>query len=1214
VKLTDLRVDGFGIWSDIGIKQLSDQITVFYGPNEAGKTTLLQFIRTVLYGFNAERRSRYLPPVHGGKPGGHVSLEGPLGRYYIERHLTPADSPTAGGEVRITTPDGGSYGHGALSTILSNVDEAIFNNVFAVGLRELQELNTIDDTAAADLLYKLTSGLDRVSLVDVMRELIASRERLLADDERPAQITNLLAQRDKLLNEIDNLGALERRWSRLTEQRVALDAEANELSRRSQDLEHYGRLLDVTMQVHPAWLKRAKLAAEVEHLGPLQELPEGAVEKLDQIQQRLKEYRGKLAEVGQERERVKKDIADVPVQQALCDAAAKIELYQEQLPWIRQLDDQSKRIQLEISNLEGELKEHWGDIQLPEGVSKQKLPEVSKKTLSSLLPLAKQVRRESSRIKLATRDAEATRSELSELENRLQSTLADRLEDEVPEAIEKASQRVQQFRRRIHLEERVDQLTRQRTELRIATRELDDAGLLPMPKLVALGAAFIFGVVLVLTGIGGWLAYEMSGALAWSVLGMLCIGAALLAKQVLEKSHSSVTASTEVQLEQLEAQVHAAEQERDELDRKLPRGGGALDRRLQTAQADLEALEELVPLEAQRQNARERLHQAEMRLAKHQGGAKEARHKWRATLKANGLPDILLPEHIRVLARRSSELASVRSRLNTLRQEFEQRQRELTLIAGRIAELFIQAEIEPTSKDPQQQLKQLATALAEAQGYIARRDGLRLQDRNLRKEQRKFTRRLAEMQRRRKALLVACGCRNDLQLRERAAYLEEAARLTRMHDEVAHQIASLVRPSFTEEQVAEELARQTGTLVERREDVGRRLAAAQQRLADVYQERGEIQHELKTLVEDRRLAHSQLELSSVEKQLKNALHRWQVLAATWKVLDRICKLYETERQPETLIESSHYLAKLTQGQYTRIWTPLGDKALRVDDREGNSLRLEVLSTGTREAIFLSLRMALIAGYARRGAKLPIILDDVLVNLDHIRMRAAAVALRDFALSGHQLLLFTCHEHIMEAFKDLAVEVRTLPTRGVKLDPLVEELPEPEPEPEPVAEAPQYVPLPVLEIVKVEEELGFAEEELPPPPPRPRKVERIQVFVEDELRLSDEELPIRAEFLDDITLPEPDPDPELEIEAEEFDYTLAEAPAAKPAQPLLPPRQPKANPKPATRPAPKPMSKPIAKPAPVVTIEVDDELEPPPSRFTWESPERWWRDPNDSDAA
>jgi uncharacterized protein YhaN len=716
-----------------------------------------------------------------------------------------------------------------------------------------------------------------------------------------------------------------------------------------------------------------------------------------------------------------------------------------------------------------------------------------------------------------------------------------------------------------------------------------------MPQMVMLGLGFVAGVVIVLSGIAAWLAYEMSIGLAWSLLGMLCIGAALLAKQVLEKSHSSATASTEVQLEQLEAQLHAAEQERDELDRKLPRGGGALDRRLQTAQADLEALEELVPLEAQRQNARERLHQAEMRLARHQGSAKEARHKWRATLKASGLPDILLPEHVRVLARRSAELSVVRTRLNTLRQELEQRQREIALIGGRIGELFQLAEITPTSKDPQQQLKQLATALAEAQGYIARRDGLKAQDRNLRKEQRRFTRRVEDLQRRRKSLLVACGCKNDLQLRERAAYLEEAARLTRMHEEVSHQISALVRPNFSEEQVAEELNSKNGTLVERREDVARRLATAQQRLADVYQERGEIQHELKTLVEDRRLAHAQLELSTVERQLKSALHRWQVLAATWKVLDRICKLYEAERQPETLIESSHYLAKLTQGQYTRIWTPLGDKALRVDDREGNSLRLEVLSTGTREAIFLSLRMALIAGYARRGAKLPIILDDVLVNLDHIRMRAAAVVLRDFARSGHQLLLFTCHEHIMQAFKDLDVEVRTLPTRGPKVETIV--APEPEPEFAPVAETPKYMPLPVLTLAEPEEGLGFAEEELPPPAPRPRKLERIQVFVEDELRLSDEELPVRAEFLDDITLPDPDLElePEPELEVEELDYTVAEAPPERPTQPILPPRRQK------------------AKPSPVVTLE-REEQEAPPSRFTWESPERWWRDPNESDAA
>ena len=42
------------------------------------------------------------------------------------------------------------------------------------------------------------------------------------------------------------------------------------------------------------------------------------------------------------------------------------------------------------------------------------------------------------------------------------------------------------------------------------------------------------------------------------------------------------------------------------------------------------------------------------------------------------------------------------------------------------------------------------------------------------------------------------------------------------------------------------------------------------------------------------------------------------------------------------------------------------------------------------------------------------LDDVLVNFDAERAKAAAAVLRDFAAAGHQLLVFTCHEHILQA--------------------------------------------------------------------------------------------------------------------------------------------------------------------------------------------------------
>jgi hypothetical protein len=164
----------------------------------------------------------------------------------------------------------------------------------------------------------------------------------------------------------------------------------------------------------------------------------------------------------------------------------------------------------------------------------------------------------------------------------------------------------------------------------------------------------------------------------------------------------------------------------------------------------------------------------------------------------------------------------------------------------------------------------------------------------------------------------------------------------------------------------------------------------------------------------------------IEKKLELALERWRVLAAACKILDQIRSTYESQRQPETLQEASAYLERLTQGRYQRVWTPLGEHTLRVDDAEGRSLPVEILSRGTREQLFLSLRMALAAGYARRGAALPLVLDDVLVNFDADRASAAAAVLRDFAAAGHQLLVFTCHQHISNIFASLGVPVGRLP--------------------------------------------------------------------------------------------------------------------------------------------------------------------------------------------
>ena len=100
MKVTGLVVDGFGVWSQLELPELSGEVTAFYGPNEAGKTTLMQFVRSMLYGFSAERRARYLPPVRGGRPGGSLLATAGQKRYTISRH---ADEPGDVGESALVT-------------------------------------------------------------------------------------------------------------------------------------------------------------------------------------------------------------------------------------------------------------------------------------------------------------------------------------------------------------------------------------------------------------------------------------------------------------------------------------------------------------------------------------------------------------------------------------------------------------------------------------------------------------------------------------------------------------------------------------------------------------------------------------------------------------------------------------------------------------------------------------------------------------------------------------------------------------------------------------------------------------------------------------------------------------------------------------------------------------------------------------------------------
>jgi len=154
----NLHIDRFGAWTGLDLNHLDSGITVLFGPNEAGKTTLLQFLRSMFYGYDGDEMARYLEPpdrpLDGSTDadlplGGSVTLVAGGREYDLHRTRRLTDAEDVQGHVRLTSRDGARRSGHHLQALLAGTDATIFQHVFAVGLKELQQLATLDETEAA---------------------------------------------------------------------------------------------------------------------------------------------------------------------------------------------------------------------------------------------------------------------------------------------------------------------------------------------------------------------------------------------------------------------------------------------------------------------------------------------------------------------------------------------------------------------------------------------------------------------------------------------------------------------------------------------------------------------------------------------------------------------------------------------------------------------------------------------------------------------------------------------------------------------------------------------------------------------------------------------------------------------------------------------------------------------------------------------------------
>ena len=198
------------------------------------------------------------------------------------------------------------------------------------------------------------------------------------------------------------------------------------------------------------------------------------------------------------------------------------------------------------------------------------------------------------------------------------------------------------------------------------------------------------------------------------------------------------------------------------------------------------------------------------------------------------------------------------------------------------------------------------------------------------------------------------------------------------------------------------------------------LAELERRLLEVRHETGRVEERIAMMEKSEERSRALSRQETILARIDEATEQWAVITLCRALLDETRKIYETERQPEVLRQASAFFNVMTEGRYVRVIAPLDGGEIQVERADGVRLAPQVLSRGTAEQLYLSMRLALVREYANHVDPLPVVFDDIFVNFDPDRSRTSLLAVRELCTT-HQVLMFTCHPELVSQVGDIVPE-------------------------------------------------------------------------------------------------------------------------------------------------------------------------------------------------
>jgi uncharacterized protein YhaN len=956
-----LSVDGFGALAGLELSELSPGLNVILGHNEAGKSTLFDFITGVLFGFPRQKADeRFHLPVNGGRHGGRIGITDPEGATVIvERHGAPQK------QLKITLPDGTVGEEGDLFHLLGGASRDLFGTVFAVDLDDLRRIDGLASDQVREVLFSSSVVGQRRSASAALQLLEAERESLVKP-RQGARANQLASELRDARKDLAEARARATGFACLTAEAATREADVDSLRRQLGTARNEIHDLELLQRCWEAILTRRDAVRDLEELGPESDEERSVLDARAAITDLRVGLSGHAERVAQR--------ADARAQHAgLVQSAAKRTA---QLGiWAEAVADNA------AVDLEQVRREFAGQV---ETVSKAVFRRDAAAAALSRAQMDAELL-ERGDLRLAVLREEAAVPARAEIEQRLSSLKhllrlvmdAESLEREVEHDIER-------------------QRTRDATQTGPAT---------PPSAAGALAALFAAAVALVAGGV--------LVARGQAALGVVVVVAAVIAAVVAgaglvrdrRRARPSGTAEPAPD-EQAAGELAADEQAAPDpaADRRIRLG--ELRVRIGELAAELGApppvlpatvqhlIDEAETLAARRRSIDEqlrlrseeaaRIRAASADLEEAEAALAAARSAVAASAESSGFAPSEDPSALLGLV---SEVAALRERREGLRR------------------------IEADSGVPDGEIRAYDRRLAELADHL----GLPLVDaaENEPADLAVIERWLAEAERR----LAAAQRR-----REQRSDLERT--VTTIDQEMDRQLGEGARAEALRADLASgrilDWQANASALAEQIDQLGLEYDAAVRDHERMLNELRQILHTDEIAVLEARCEELEAELDAALRRFLVVSGARLLVNRTLRKHEQERQPAVLERAGTHFEHATHgkYVRVLVESAADG-----SSPAMYVVQRNGARLDAAVLSRGTVEQLYLCLRLALAESFAERSVPLPIVLDDVLVNFDPVRTAALAATIAETA-ERHQVIALTCHPHLAELLSRQQVSTGT----------------------------------------------------------------------------------------------------------------------------------------------------------------------------------------------